>query len=124
MLLSGMGSMQMVNDNLSYADKAVAGMLTQENLEMLSKAKKSFDELNLVPCTGCEYCMPCPEGVEIPKVFSAYNKITEGGRRLVKEIFPDIESNASLCQKCGKCESACPQHIKIADTLRKVRNSF
>lgn len=124
MLLSGMGSMQMVNDNLSYADKAVAGMLTQENLEMLSEAKKSFDELNLVPCTGCEYCMPCPEGVEIPKVFSAYNKITEGGRRLVKEIFPDIESNAYLCQKCGKCESACPQHIKIADTLRKVRNSF
>jgi len=124
MLLSGMGSMQMVTDNIGYADKAAVGMLSEDNLEMLSEAKKAFDELNLVSCTGCEYCMPCPAGVEIPKVFSAFNNIATGGRRLVKEIFPEIESNASLCKKCGKCETACPQHIKIADMLRKVKNSF
>lgn len=124
MLLSGMGSMQMVEDNLSYADKSEAGMLSQEQLEMLADAKRVFDEMNLVPCTGCEYCMPCPAGVQIPKVFSAFNNITAGGRRLVKEIFPDIESNASLCKKCGKCESACPQHIKISETLRMVKNQF
>lgn len=124
MLLSGMGSMQMVEDNLGYADKAAPGMLSEQELEMLSQAKGVFDEMNLVPCTGCEYCMPCPAGVQIPKVFSAFNNITVGGRRLVKEIFPDIESNASLCKKCGKCESACPQHIKIADMLRKVKNQF
>ena len=124
MLLSGMGTMQMVEDNIGYADKAAVGMLSEQNLEMLADAKKAFDELNLVPCTGCEYCMPCPAGVEIPKVFSAFNNITTGGRRLVKEIFPDIESNASLCKKCGKCESACPQHIKISDMLKKVKDSF
>lgn len=124
MLLSGMGTTQMVDDNLSYADKAEVGMLSEGNLAMLSEAKRVFDEMNLVPCTGCEYCMPCPAGVFIPKVFSAFNKITEGGRRLVKEIFPDIETNASLCQKCGKCEKACPQHIGIIETLRKVKNQF
>ena len=124
MLLSGMGSMQMVTDNIGYADKSEPGMLTAQDVEMISQAKLVFDEMNLVPCTGCEYCMPCPAGVEIPKVFSAFNKITEGGRRLVKEIFPDIESNASLCQKCGKCEKACPQHITIIETLRKVKNQF
>lgn len=124
MLLSGMGSMQMLNDNLGYADKAEPGMLSEEDLNKLAEAKLVFDKMNLVPCTGCEYCMPCPAGVQIPKVFSAFNKITEGGRRLVKEIFPDIESNASLCQKCGKCENACPQHIKIIDTLHKVKNQF
>lgn len=124
MLLSGMGSMQMVEDNLGYADKAQPGMLSESDLENLANAKKAFDGMNLVPCTGCEYCMPCPAGVEISRVFSAFNNISEGGRRLVKEIYPDIESNASLCKKCGKCEAACPQHIKIADTLRMVRNSF
>lgn len=124
MLLSGMGSMQMVQDNLSYADKSVPGMLSEAQLNMIAGAKRAFDELNLVPCTGCEYCMPCPAGVLIPKVFSAFNNITTGGRRLVKEIFPDIESNASLCQKCGKCEKACPQHIEITETLRKVKNQF
>ncbi|MBQ2847982.1 MAG: aldo/keto reductase [Clostridia bacterium] len=124
MLLSGMGTMQMVSDNIAYADKSVPGMLSEGELEMLSSAKKAYDEMNLVPCTGCEYCMPCPEGVLIPKVFSAFNNIATGGRRLVKEIFPDIESNASLCKKCGKCEKACPQHIEIIETLRKVKNQF
>lgn len=124
MLLSGMGTMQMVEDNISYADKAEAGMLSEKELSVLDDAKKAFDEMNLVPCTGCEYCMPCPAGVQIPKVFSAFNNITVGGRRLVKEIFPDIETNASLCQKCGKCEEACPQHIKISEMLRTVKNQF
>ena len=124
MLLSGMGSMQMVDDNLAYADKANVGMLSESELSMFSDAKKAYDEMNLVPCTGCEYCMPCPEGVLIPKVFSAFNNISVGGRRLVKEIFPDIETNASLCKKCGKCEKACPQHIKIIDMLKSVRDKF
>ncbi len=124
MLLSGMGSMQMVEDNIGYAEKAQAGMLSERQLNMLADAKRTFDELNLVPCTGCEYCMPCPAGVLIPQVFSAFNNITVGGRRLVKEIFPDIENNASLCKKCGKCEAACPQHIKIIDMLKTVIDKF
>ncbi len=124
MLLSGMGTQQMVDDNLGYADASNPGMLSDKELSMLSDAKHIFDEMNLVPCTGCEYCMPCSEGVRIPEVFSAFNKITEGGRRLVKEVFPDIEVNASLCCKCGKCENACPQHIGIIEMLRKVKNQF
>ena len=124
MLLSGMGSMDMVKDNIGYADNAEADMLSESEEEMFKKAKKAFDELTLIPCTGCEYCMPCPEGVLIPKVFSAYNTVATASRRYVKEIFPDIEENTLLCKKCGKCEKACPQHIQIADMLRQVRNKF
>lgn len=124
MLLSGMGSMQMVDDNLSYADRAQVGMLSEDDLGVIAEAKKAFDGMNLVPCTGCEYCMPCPEGVTIPKVFSAFNNISSGGRRLVKEIFPDIEYDAGKCKKCGRCEEKCPQHIKIADMLKMVRDKF
>ena len=124
MLLSGMGSEKMVTENIGYADKAVPGMLTEAQLDMLKNAKSEFDAMTLVPCTGCEYCMPCPAGVTIPKVFAAYNKISEGGRRLVKEIFPDIEYDAEKCVKCGKCLSACPQHIDIPQKLREVKNQF
>ena len=124
LLLSGMGNEQMVSDNLAYADKAAVGMLKQADLNMLAKAKKEFDSLTVVPCTGCEYCMPCPSGVKIPKVFAAYNEITSGGRRRVKEIFPDIEVNASLCVECGNCESKCPQQIKIIDSLKTIVDKF
>ncbi len=124
MLLSGMGSEQMVTDNIGYADKAEAGMLSDDELEMLRKAKSVFDEMTAVNCTGCEYCMPCPFGVEIPKVFAAYNNITTGGRRVVKEIMPDIEYICERCKKCGACVKDCPQHIDIPETLRKIKDKF
>ncbi|MBR2868143.1 MAG: aldo/keto reductase [Clostridia bacterium] len=124
MLLSGMGTEKMVTENIGYADKSAPDMLSAEELDILRKAKSAFDELTAVNCTGCEYCMPCPFGVEIPKVFAAYNNITTGGRRLVKEIMPDIEYVAGRCEKCGACVKACPQHINIPETLRKVVNQF
>lgn len=124
MLLSGMGSEKMVTENIGYACKAESGMLGADDLQTLRDAKAVFDELTAVNCTGCEYCMPCPFGVEIPKVFAAYNNITTGGRRLVKEIMPDIEYIAERCQKCGKCVKACPQQIDIPEKLRKIKNQF
>lgn len=124
MLLSGMGSEKMVCENIGYAEKSAPGMLSENDLQTLRDAKAVFDELTAVNCTGCEYCMPCPFGVEIPKVFAAYNNITTGGRRLVKEIMPDIEYIAERCQKCGKCVKACPQHIDIPEKLRKIKNQF
>ena len=123
-VLSGMSTPKQVEDNLRYAKRSSIGMLTSYERKALNKADELWHTMPLVGCTGCEYCMPCPEGVNIPKVFSAFNNISTGGRRLVKEIFPDIESNASLCKKCGKCENACPQHIEIIETLRKVKNQF
>lgn len=124
MLLSGMGNEKMVTENIGYACNSSVGMLKETDLEMLREAKSAFDDLTAVNCTGCEYCMPCPFGVEIPKVFAAYNNITTGGRRLVKEIMPDIEYVAERCQKCGACVKACPQHIDIPDKLHKIKNQF
>ncbi|MCQ2475116.1 MAG: aldo/keto reductase [Clostridia bacterium] len=124
LLLSGMGSMQMVEDNIKYAGRSSIGMMSDEEIAVLAAAKKEYDKLTVIPCTGCQYCMPCPAGVLIPKVFSAFSLIAEGGRRQIKEVFPDIEDVAGLCKECGSCMKKCPQHIDIIEMLKNVKRNF
>lgn len=75
-------------------------------------------------CTGCEYCMPCPFGVNIPKNFRIWNDFSKYGNYAVtrKAYYEDLkrEERSSMCKQCGKCESLCPQHIAIRDDLKRV----
>lgn len=124
LLLSGMGAMEQVRSNIGYADKAQAGMLTQENLDMLAHTKEVFDKMALVPCTKCAYCMPCPFGLDIPKTFEAYNATASLGMDSAKEIYKTLQKGADQCKKCRKCESVCPQSIKISSTMTKIAEIF
>lgn len=124
LLLSGMGTMEQLNENITLAHNSKVGIFSKEELDGFSEAKVQNDKLTLVPCTKCLYCQPCPEGVEIPAIFEAYNKVTEGGRRLVKEIMPDIDDKISKCVKCGKCEKMCPQNIEIIKQLKEIKDKF
>ena len=72
-VLSGMNSMEQVKENIKTADKARANSLTEKELKLIDKVKDVFNAKIKVNCTGCEYCMPCPSGVNIPGCFSAYN---------------------------------------------------
>jgi len=128
LLLSGMSATDQLEENLRLADAAAAGMLsdTQKNvyatvLEFVKRACK-------IPCTGCNYCMPCPLGVNIPGCFSAFNTIysmgyVEGMKQFITSTGFTSEkgSSPSQCGKCGKCESHCPQHIPIMKELAVVR---
>ncbi len=123
-LLSGMGAMEQVEANIGYADKAEVGMLTQKNLDMLLHTKEVFDKMALVPCTKCAYCMPCPFGLDIPKTFEAYNATASLGMGKAKEIYAALKNGADKCRKCRKCESVCPQSIKISSTMTKIAEIF
>lgn len=81
LLLSGMHTFQQVEDNLTYASRSSVGMLSEENLSMLARAKKVYDTMALVSCTKCSYCMPCPFGLDIPKIFEAYNGTVSFGNQ-------------------------------------------
>ena len=129
-VLSGMNSIEMVKENLTFADKAEIGEFTEEDHELLKEVVKAINEKMKVPCTGCRYCMPCPRKVDIPGTFSAYNKYyTDSKFVALKEYLMCTAlrkdaTSASNCVECGKCEQHCPQGIKIRQELKNARKKL
>lgn len=123
-ILSGMSDMQQTLDNLQYAERSEIGMLETKELEMFDKAKVIYDTMALVSCTKCEYCMPCPFGLHIPKTFEAYNKTATNGMKAAKEIYDTLEMKADACRKCRKCEKVCPQAIKVSEVMPVIATEF
>jgi predicted aldo/keto reductase-like oxidoreductase len=125
-VLSGMNSLQMVEENCKTADDMKAGTLTDEDFAMLEEVKKAIHEKEKVGCTGCRYCMPCPKGVDIPGTFACWNTMyTEGkssGRFQYAQTVGLTKNPAfaSQCVECGKCEMHCPQSIPIRQKLKEA----
>ncbi len=126
-ILSGMSSMEHLKENLKIADDFVPESLTETELGIISKAAEAYRELMKVDCTSCSYCMPCPNGVNIPMIFSTYNDLY-----LFKDEMPVITyntligpaQNAVNCIECGECEDKCPQGIKIIDNLKSAHGEL
>ena len=129
-VLSGMNSLEMVEENIKTADSARVGELTDTDFELYKNVVDAINEKMKVGCTGCRYCMPCPKQVDIPGVFSAYNKkYTEGWfHGMVDYIMCTIlrkdATSASNCVGCGKCEMHCPQGINVREELKKVQKEM
>ena len=135
-VLSGMSSMQQVVDNCKYASKSGANTLNQNDLDVITELAAIYKKKELVPCTTCQYCMPCPSGVNIPENFALLNNfsIESGSRRKkralknYKKLIGDPEKvnlnkpngNATVCTRCNECIDKCPQEIMIPDDLEKV----
>lgn len=136
LVLSGMGTMQMVEENCASADRSGVDTLNEEENTIITRLAEEYRKQILVPCTGCEYCMPCPSGVNIPKNFSllnnyameksalkrwqirrSYKKLVSTRAKLDKE---SPNGNATMCTECGICLPKCPQGINIPAELKKV----
>ena len=126
-VLSGMNTTEMVEENIRIASQSGVHCVTEEERLVYKKIKKILNEKVKVPCTGCGYCMPCPKGVDIPGIFRCYNvRYTDGFMKAEKEYMMcttmrSKRSNASLCISCGKCESHCPQEIAIRQELKNAK---
>lgn len=129
-VLSGMNSMKMLDENIRIASEVQTDSLTEEEFKVFEAVKDAINEKVKVPCTGCSYCMPCPRGVDIPGSFRCYNvSYTDGYVNGMREYFMCTtmkaqKSNVSLCIECGKCETHCPQSIPIRSELKKVKRRF
>ena len=129
-VLSGMNSLDMIAENTAAADRAHPGCLDEDDLALIERVKEEINAKQRVGCTGCRYCMPCPQGVDIPGSFAAFNRAGyDGYFRGLKDYYMctalrrDV-SAASKCIGCGKCEKHCPQSIEIRAELKRVKKSF
>ena len=127
MVLSGMSNLEQLRDNISFMKEFHP--LTKREAQGIEQVREIFKSMNLIPCTACRYCIDgCPKDISIPDLFACMN---------AKKIYHDWNTDyyyntvhtvqkgkASDCIKCGKCEEACPQHLKIRDLLEDVAQEF
>jgi hypothetical protein len=127
-VLSGMSAMEHVEENVASAAVASdpasgTATLTEEELALIARVREAYQALCPIPCTQCNYCMPCPHGVDIPRNFEIYNQGVmydkpDHARR--QYGFLDEEKRANACVACLECEEQCPQSIRISDWMVHV----
>lgn len=120
-VLSGMGNMEMMNDNISYMKDFKP--LSEKELEAVQKVTEILRSRAGVPCTACNYCTEeCPMGINIPELFACLNRkfSVEDWESKYNKCINDGSKKASECIKCGACEAVCPQHIEIRSMLETV----
>lgn len=127
--LSGMNSIEMLEENLATASRPE--LLSAEERQQIMDSLEENKRLSELYCTGCGYCMPCPNDVDIPGNFSAMNMLRVWGlEKQAKSQYARlgrkrkgnerIQAWAESCVECGECEPKCPQEIPIIDQLKEV----
>ena len=123
-VLSGCNEKAQIEENLRIFDTVESGIMDENELKLMENVREAYLSRTKIGCTGCRYCMPCPNGVNIPGVFSSWNNVSlydtdpkwDWGLRQIKEK----ESGPDKCVACGACEAACPQHLSIIDGLQQA----
>ncbi|MFW5950463.1 MAG: aldo/keto reductase [archaeon] len=124
-VLSGMSTLEQVEENVEIAGNATVGQFTEDDQEAVDTARERFEELMAVDCTGCDYCTPCPSGVQIPSVFDLYNRLEMGdGPEGIVGQYDGMDTKATACVACGECETACPQNLNIISLLDEAHGAI
>lgn len=134
-VLSGMNSMEQIDENIAVAEKITPLSLSLEEMETIEYVKRVIRNSLKINCSTCGYCMPCPQGVNIPECMKIYNeKYLFEHKGLFNQSFMDYyqyvggimgnEGNAGKCNGCGKCLRKCPQKLDIIEELKKVKKEF
>ncbi|MCY2991804.1 MAG: aldo/keto reductase [Planctomycetota bacterium] len=129
LVLSGMSTLEQVQQNVESACRSGIGLLNQQEMDLIARAQEAYKALSPIPCTKCGYCLPCPNGVNIPNNFELYNHATlfKGSSAvLCRNLYHSLSEaeRASACLDCGTCEEKCPQQIPVGTMLRQVSEQF
>lgn len=126
-VLSGMSNLEQVDDNTKTMMSFKP--ITDEERKLITKAVCAFNELPLIPCTGCRYCVDgCPQKINIPGILNSLNEYTKyqniGGLMMGYNMMTGMGGKASACIECHSCEEHCPQHLPIPKHLKKAAELF
>lgn len=124
-VLSGMSAMDQVKDNVDTMTDFEP--IDGDDQDVIDEALAAYLENKTVPCTSCRYCMPCPEGVDIPHMFKIYNDYQISGyKQGFIHAYEKTEEakRADNCIACGKCMEHCPQGIEIPDRMEDIRKLY
>jgi len=128
--MSGMNTIEMIDENAATTSREE--LLSEEELAAIEAALEENRRLADLYCTGCNYCMPCPQNVGIPQIFAAMNMhrvwgLTEAAKRRYAHLGPESRSGlmpADACVECGECEEKCPQNIPIIEQLKESHEAL
>lgn len=128
--LSGMSTMEQVVQNVEIAGRSAVGIMTEDDRAVIGKVRDAYRSLRPVRCSGCRYCVPCPNGVDIPAIFQIYDdSVMYGDPQIGKFRYNgpfglDQEKRADKCTECGECLEKCPQNIDIPSWLKKAHEAL
>jgi predicted aldo/keto reductase-like oxidoreductase len=124
LLLSGMSTMEHVVQNVSSAGVSGPGKLAAAELAVFDRLRAEYERISPIDCTDCRYCLPCPNGVRIPRIFEIYNDLMAFGSddwaNWAYNIQLPEEERGNMCIDCGECLEKCPQNIQIPDWLARA----
>jgi len=130
LLLSGMSAMQQVEENVALASEGYPASLSAAEIAVIKRVQNAYKSRTVVDCTACRYCMPCPQGIDIPEMFqfindaSLFGNVDEERRSFTIEVQAGHSAPPSACTECEQCMENCPQQLDIPRELKGVAKTF
>jgi predicted aldo/keto reductase-like oxidoreductase len=128
-ILSGTSNLEQLKDNLRIFERSGPGLMSGEEMGLIRSIQDVYEAKMGIGCTGCRYCMPCPQGINIPEVFQLYNQYSLFNKPLGDSIIyrrnmVELGIGADQCAGCGNCKLHCPQQLDIPELMRKVHGEL
>jgi len=124
-VVSDMRTVEQVKKNVAFADGARPDILTVRELVLINQVRDAYKALKAVPCTSCRACMPCPMGIDVPRIFELYNDaVMYNDIKTARTIYCTEQHDINRCTECNLCVNACAKRIAVLEYLRDARRLF